>query len=351
METMPAASHYDYDFPPELIAQKPVANRVDARLMVVNRRNQSIEHRHVRDLPELLVSGDHLVLNNTRVLQARLVGRRVRTGGRWQGLFLRADENNFWEMLAKTRGKVEVGETILVEDATGRHSLELTLVARLDNGNWVMRPTDDQPFEALLQNVGRTPLPPYIRGGEMMASDPHDYQTCYASQPGAVAAPTAGLHFTDDLFASLAAKGVGRSFVTLHVGVGTFRPLAVENLADHEMHSEWIDISSETVAEIEAARQAGGRTIAIGTTSVRTLETAARNGSLQAYRGATDLFIHPPYEFQATDGLLTNFHLPRSTLLVLVRTYGGDELMKRAYAEAIEEEYRFYSYGDAMLIL
>lgn len=348
---MSATANYDYDLPPELIAQEPVANRIDARLMVVNRAANTIEHLHIRDLPTLLNSGDRLVLNNTQVMQARLVGRRLRTGGRWQGLFLRADENGLWEMLAKTRGKVEVGEKIQIEDLTGRHTVELILVTRLDNGGWVMRPVDERPFEEILQEVGRTPLPPYIRGGEMMASDVADYQTCYASQLGAVAAPTAGLHFTDELLNEISNKGVAKSFVTLHVGVGTFKPLAVDQLEDHQMHSETIELTESTASEITQTRNAGGRIIAIGTTSVRTLETAAKTGELTGYAGATDLFIRPPFEFHATDALLTNFHLPRSTLLVLVRTFGGDVLMKRAYNEAIAEEYRFYSYGDAMLIV
>lgn len=306
---------------------------------------------HVRDLPTLLQPNDHLVLNNTQVLPARLIGRRRQTGGRWQGLFLRADENGLWELLAKTRGKVAVGEKIVLIDRNGAESFELELAARLDNGGWVMSPADDRPFPALLDEVGRTPLPPYIRKGEMVPEDLQNYQTVFASQPGAVAAPTAGLHFTEKLLAELAEKGIGRSFVTLHVGVGTFRPLAVDQLEDHSMHSEWIEVSQAAVDEVHAAKQQQGRVIAIGTTSVRSLETAAQSGELTPYQGETDLFIRPSFEFHAVDGLLTNFHLPKSTLLVLVRTFGGDALIQQAYQEAIKEEYRFYSYGDAMLII
>lgn len=348
---MTQISDYDYTLPRELIAQHPLSVRSDARLMVVDRAQQTIEHHHVRDLPELLRPRDLLVVNDTRVIPARLVGRRERTNARWSGLFLQAGEFGAWKILSKTRGKLEAGETILVYSWDMRQTLRLRLLTQLDGGAWAVRPEPSGDPLELLAKVGRVPLPPYIRDGEMTDEDEQAYQTVFAQAAGAVAAPTAGLHFTPELLATLEKQGIRRTAVTLHVGIGTFRPVTVEKLEDHVMHSEWASVSEETIAQINAARQAGGRVIAVGTTVVRTLETAARSGTLQPFRGETDLFIRPPYEFRTIDALLTNFHLPKSTLLVLVRTFGGDELIKRAYHIAIEQQYRFFSYGDAMLIV
>jgi S-adenosylmethionine:tRNA ribosyltransferase-isomerase len=342
---------YDYDLPRELIAQEPLANRVDARLMVVSRADGSLEHSYIRELPQILRSGDLLILNDTRVVPARLIGFRTATGGHWEGLFLRVDERGFWRLLARSRGKMAIGETITLINAVGQNDVRLRLVERIDGGVWLMHAESNEPAFAVVDRLGRVPLPPYIRGGEMLPSDRERYQTVFAREPGAVAAPTAGLHFTADLLRRLDAAGVGHSFVTLHVGLDTFRPVTAERLADHKMHSESGKIGAATVERIKACRSGGGRVIAVGTTAVRVLESAVAGGAIRPWSGWTGLFIRPPYQFRAVDALLTNFHLPRTTLLVLVRTFGGDELIRRAYDEAIRQEYRFYSYGDAMLVV
>jgi S-adenosylmethionine:tRNA ribosyltransferase-isomerase len=345
-----STDYYDYKLPKELIAQHPLANREDARMMQIDRGQGEINHHYIRDLDQLLKSGDCLVLNDTKVIPAKLVGFRAQTRGRWQGLFLEADESGNWRVLCKTRGKAQPGESIQLQDRFGVERMELILVTRLEDGSWVVRPDTDGNAEEILQGIGRIPLPNYIRGGNMVDSDLEDYQTVFARQPGAVAAPTAGLHLTKRLLGRLIDVGVKIAQVTLHVGIGTFRPVTVENLSEHQMHFERGEIDEKAAKQINETRAQGGRIIAVGTTSVRVLETAGATGELHPWRGDTDLFIRPPYEFKIVDGLLTNFHLPRSTLLVLIRTFGGDELMKRVYAEAVEEKYRFFSYGDAMLI-
>lgn len=349
--SMTNIDQYDYHLPSDLIAQQPLEKRTDARLLVVNRQTQEILHQHVRDLPEFLSSGDCLVLNNTKVVPARLMGRRANTGGRWQGLFVETDPQGHWLVLAKTRGKIQPGEKVILENREAREDTELELLANLGGGQWAVKPlTEESPFD-VLERVGRVPLPHYIRGGEMMPEDWKDYQTVFAENPGAVAAPTAGLHFTHELLNKVSAQGVDRQFVTLHVGMGTFRPIGVENIDQHEMHFEYGEINQATVDRLNEVKAKGGRLVSVGTTATRVLETAAASGTLEPWMGKTNLFIRPPYEFKAVDVLLTNFHLPKSTLLILVRTFGGDELLRRAYREAINEEYRFYSYGDAMLIL
>lgn len=347
---MTQISHYDYELPRDLIAQHPLAVRSDARLMIVDRARNTIDHAHIRDLPELLRPSDLLVVNDTRVIPARLVGRRERTGARWSGLFLQSDEHGAWQILSKTRGKLEAGEAIQVLSWDLRNTIRLRLLTQQAGGVWVVRPEPlGDPLE-ILQRVGRVPLPPYIRDGEMTDEDEQAYQTVFAQSAGAVAAPTAGLHFTPELLTRLEQQGIKRAAVTLHVGIGTFRPVTVEALDEHVMHSEWASVNAAAVEQISTARSAGGRVVAVGTTVVRTLESAARGGSLQPFTGQTDLFIRPPYSFQTIDALLTNFHLPKSTLLVLVRTFGGDDLIQRAYKIAIQQQYRFFSYGDAMLI-
>jgi S-adenosylmethionine:tRNA ribosyltransferase-isomerase len=342
---------YDYQLPAELIAQQPVANRSDGRLMIVDRQRGTIEHAHVRDLAECLRAGDCLVVNDSRVVPARLSGYRQSTGGRWQGLFLSADADGNWQLLCKTRGRLEVGEQVVLVDRAANPSLTLRMLARLDGGAWAARPDSGESAWSLLQRVGRVPLPHYIRRGEMIDQDQHWYQTVYADRPGSVAAPTAGLHLTSALLEQLRRSAIGVQRVTLHVGIGTFRPIAVSRLAEHRMHAEWGEITEATAAELRAVRARGHRVVAVGTTAVRVLESAAASGPLTAWAGETQLFIRPPYEFRAVDALLTNFHLPRSTLLVLVRTFGGDALIRQAYAVAIRERYRFFSYGDAMLIV
>lgn len=348
---MSEIDQYDYELPRELIAQQPLRHRADARLLVVDRSTESIEHRHVRDLPQLLRPNDIVVLNDTRVIPARLVGYRTSTGGRWGGLFLGVDEQGIWKVMGHTRGKLAPGETITLQDRSMRDVVELTLLAKLDGGAWAARPNAEGDALTLLDQVGRVPLPPYIRGGEMIDEDRDAYQTVFADEPGAVAAPTAGLHLTTELLDSLTQRGITIERITLHVGVGTFRPVSASRLSDHVMHAEWGRLEADVAARITAARADGGRIVAIGTTSVRVLETAAQSGELHAWQGETDLFIRPPFQFRAVDALMTNFHLPKSTLLVLVRTFGGDALIRRAYEQAVADQYRFYSYGDAMLIL
>ncbi|MHC4405660.1 MAG: tRNA preQ1(34) S-adenosylmethionine ribosyltransferase-isomerase QueA [Planctomycetota bacterium] len=344
-------AQYDYDLPQHLIAQFPLPHRADARLMVVDRADDSLAHRYVRDLPVILRPADCLVLNDTRVVPARLVGYRTRTGGRWEGLFVEANPGGLWRVISKTRGKLGPGETITLTDPRGHADVRLSLGSQESEGIWVVRPETDEDAFTLLDRVGRVPLPPYIRKGEMVETDRQTYQTVFARVPGAVAAPTAGLHFTERLLEKLQRQGTVIFKLTLHVGLGTFRPIQTDSLADHRMHAEWADLSEETVDGISERRSRGGRVVAVGTTAVRVLETAARGGALKPFTGQTELFIRPPYEFRAVDGLLTNFHLPRTTLLVLARTFGGDGLIRRAYEAAIRDEYRFYSYGDAMLIV
>ena len=343
-------NHYDYELPKALIAQEPLTNREDARLMEVCRSENAVRHHHVRDLDELLRDGDCLVVNNTRVIPAKLVGFRSLTGGRWQGLFLEADENGNWRMLCKTRGNLKPGETVGLQDREANESLTLRMLSRLDDGSWVGRPEEEGDWTDLLKKIGRVPLPNYIRGGNMTDADKRDYQTVYAKHPGAVAAPTAGLHLTEGLIRRLIDRGVRIAQVTLHVGIGTFRPVKADHLGEHDMHFERGSIDEKSVKIIQDTRQAGGRVIGVGTTSVRLLETAASDGQLKPWSGETNLFIKPPYKFNVIDAMLTNFHLPRSTLLVMIRTFGGDALLTEAYRQAVEEKYRFYSYGDAMLI-
>jgi S-adenosylmethionine:tRNA ribosyltransferase-isomerase len=348
---MSELDQYDYDLPRELIAQQPLPQRSDARLMVVRREDGTLRHTHVRDLLTVITPRDALVLNDTQVVPARLVGRRADTGGRWTGLYMESNEVGHWRVLGKTRGQLRPGVTIVLEDRQARPCWRLVLTANLGEGCWAARPEPaGRPLE-LLQKVGRVPLPPYIHGGEMCDADVENYQTVFARHPGAVAAPTAGLHFTQPLLNEITAAGVTVCRITLHVGLGTFRPISVQRLDEHRMHGEWGTIDEQTVVRLAECKRAGGRIIAVGTTCMRLLETAARCGRLQPWTGVTDLFIRPPFEFHAVDALMTNFHLPKSTLLVLVRTFGGDDLLTRAYEVAVAEKYRFYSYGDAMIIL
>jgi S-adenosylmethionine:tRNA ribosyltransferase-isomerase len=335
----------DYDLPDHLIAQTPAATRDASRLLVVGRATGDLRHHHFRDLPGLLNPGDLLVLNDTRVLPARVVGKRERTGGKWEGLFLR-EKNGLWELLAQTRGRPEVGETIVIEPGP----LRLTLRGRTE-GHWLAEPSPTGSPSELLALSGQVPLPPYIRKGKSEAADRERYQTVYARADGSVAAPTAGLHFTPQLFERLAARGIERTQVTLHVGLGTFEPIKVASPADHVMHAEWGEVPGAAVEAIRACKARGGRVIAVGTTATRALESAVRDGDLRPWHGNTNIFIRPPYRFRVLDGLITNFHLPRTTLLLLVAALAGPELVKKAYVEAVREGYRFYSYGDAMLVI
>ncbi len=337
---------FDYLLPPDLIAQQPLEPRDHSRLLLVRRADATLSHHVFRDLPDLLAPGDLLVLNDTRVLHSRLLGRRGRTGGKWQGLFLREMEGA-WELLCQTRGRLVADETIEVEPGP----LQLQLLRRTPDGTWLAQPSlPGSPVELLAQH-GQVPLPPYIRKGRAADADRDRYQTVYARHAGAVAAPTAGLHFTPKLFDRLQQRGVGWTFVTLHVGRGTFQPIQADDVTQHRMHREWGELSAEAVASIADCRRRGGRVVAVGTTAVRVLETAAAADPLRPWSGETDLFIYPPYAFRAVDALVTNFHLPRTSLLLLVSAFAGVELTRRAYQAAVDQRYRFYSYGDAMLIV
>jgi len=346
-------SFYDYTLPPELIAQEPLPDREAARLLVVRRHDGRLTHATIRSLPELLQPGDCLVLNNSRVLPARLLGLRTATGGKWEGLFLSTTDSGLWRLIGQTRGRLQPGETVTISAVSGdtaHPTLLLRFVEREADGVWRMEPLLDGTVVDLLQIYGSLPLPPYIDRPATEA-DRERYQTTYASRPGSVAAPTAGLHFTPDLLARCRQRGIQTTEVTLHVGIGTFRPVSAEDLSQHVMHAEWCALSVERAQLLNETRQRGGRIVAVGTTSARTLESAFAQGGLNSWTGETQIFIRPPYEFQAVDALLTNFHLPKSTLLMLVSALAGPELIRRAYAAAIAERYRFFSYGDAMLIL
>jgi S-adenosylmethionine:tRNA ribosyltransferase-isomerase len=352
---------FDYDLPAHLIAQEPWEPRDQARLLVVHRAGGTLDHHVFLDLPDLLRPGDLLVLNDTRVLPARLLGRRARTGGRWEGLFLREFPDGTWELLCQTRGRLTEGETILVvppisiggcakPQAADGEPLPLRLLERTAKGYWRARPERPGSAVELLQAHGRVPLPPYVRGGQAVADDQERYQTVFARRPGAVAAPTAGLHFTPRVFERLRDRGIGWTFVTLHVGAGTFQPIRSEDITAHRMHQEWGELTAPAAAALAECQARKGRVVAVGTTSVRVLETAAASGPLRTWSGQTGLYIYPPYPFRAVDALITNFHLPRTSLLVLVSAFAGVDLIRRAYQAAKEREYRFYSYGDAMLI-
>jgi S-adenosylmethionine:tRNA ribosyltransferase-isomerase len=353
-------SDFDYHLPEELIAQEPCPQRDQARLLVVDRRTGRLHHRHIYDLPQLLGTDDLLVFNDSKVLPARLYGERATTGGKWEGLYLCSlsfpqGSRLVWEMLAHTRGYIRAGEHVELVDRDGAPSeYKLEIVGRTSDKHLLVRPVPELPPVDFLEQVGHVPIPPYIRKGVDEAADRERYQTVYAREPGSVAAPTAGLHFTPELLEQLRQRGVGIAHVTLHVGYGTFQPIKVDNLAEHRMHEEWCHVPEETVRAIKTCRGRRGRVFAVGTTTVRALEAAVQadtHHELQPWTGQASLFIRPPYQITTCDALLTNFHLPRSTLLMLVSAFAGRERMLWAYAEAVKERYRFFSYGDAMLIL
>ncbi len=337
----------DYHLPPELIAQHPTAARDDARMLVVERRSGSLLDAAIRDLPAFLRGGDALAVNETRVLPARLRVRRPPARGRIELLFVRRDERGFWSVLARPASRLQVGTQLESED--GELRLEVAGLGPRGQRHVRVRLGD---VERTLEMLGAVPLPPYIRRAPV-AEDRERYQTIFARVPGAVAAPTAGLHFTPELVSRLAERGVQRVPLVLHVGPGTFRPIAEERIEDHVMEAEWYELGAAEADALLAARAAGGRIATVGTTAVRALESAAdlHGGSLGAARGFTTKFIHPPYSFRAVDVLLTNFHLPRSSLLCLVAAFAGGDLVRRAYSHAVARRYRFYSYGDAMLVL
>jgi len=338
---------FDYELPEDRIAQEPAARRDHSRLLVVRRATGDLEHRVFYELPGLLSPGDLVVFNDTKVLPARLIGKRESTGGAWESLFLQRTPEGLWKMMAKTRGHPVNGEAFATEPGPFR----LILRGRTPDRHWLMEPDAPGSPEDLLGRFGQIPLPPYIRKGRASASDVERYQTVFAKPAGSVAAPTAGLHFTPELLERLRVRGIEAARVTLHVGLGTFEPVKVDDPTKHAIHREWCEVNAETVAAIQACKARGGKVIAVGTTTTRTLESAARPSGLQPYRGDTGLYILPPFEFRVIEGLITNFHLPRTTLLMLVGAFAGTDLLRRAYEEAIRREYRFYSYGDAMLVL
>ena len=332
---------FDYELPPHLIAQEPCAQRDESRLLVLRRGGEVLRHHTFRDLPHLLGPGDLLVLNDTRVLPARVVGRRARTEGKWEGLYLRDTAEGAWELLCQTRGRLIVGETLLVDppDSEATHPpLRLCLIGKTPAGHWLAQPSEPASAAELLARYGRVPLPLYIRKGRAGERDRERYQTVYARNVGAVAAPTAGLHFTPAVFEALRQRGIEWAFVTLHVGPGTFQPVQVEDVIEHRMQSEWCELPAVTAEAVNACKARGRRVVAVGSTSMRVLESAAqKRQSLAAWSGETDLTIRPPFEFRAVDGLLTNFHLPRSSLLLLVAAFTGLESMRQAYRVAAKQ--------------
>lgn len=335
---------FDFVLPQELIAQEPVFPRDTCRLMVLHRETQTIEHRVFRDILHYLESGDVLVLNDTKVIPARLFARKERTGGKVEILFL-GERDGLWECLLSGSRLRPLQILVLEEDS----SIRFEILERKESF-WILRPLFSQgETQEILSRFGHTPTPPYVKKRDIPLEV---YQTVYARMPGSCAAPTAGLHFTEELLAALEKKGVEKAMLTLHVGPGTFRPVTAERVENHKMHEEWFSVSQETAAKIQRAKELGKRVVAVGTTTVRALETVAlRCGALRAFEGTTDLFIYPGFSFRVVDTLVTNFHLPRSTLFLLVCAFGGTAFVKRAYEEAIAQKYRFYSFGDAMLIL
>lgn len=336
-------SDFTYDLPEELIAQTPIEKRDASRLMVLDKQTGAIEHRHFFELPGYLRSGDCLVLNDSRVIPARLFGTRP-GGGVTEIVLLRDLGDKRWDCLCRPGKKTRVGNRI----SFGNGELTAEVEAVQEDGNRILRFEYDGIFLEILDRLGQMPLPPYIK---TQLEDKERYQTVYSREPGSAAAPTAGLHFTNELLNEIRAMGVKVCFVTLHVGLGTFRPVKVENVEEHDMHSEYCTISAETAAAINETKARGGRVIAVGTTSCRTLESFAKDdGTMEAASGWTNIFIYPGYRFKCIDALVTNFHLPGSTLVMLVSALAGRENILNAYKTAVEERYRFFSFGDAMFI-
>lgn len=337
-------SDFFYELPPELIAQTPLADRASSRLLVLGKNDGTIEHKHFYDIIDYLRAGDCLVLNDTRVLPARLIGEKVGTGARVEFLLLNRKSEREWEVILKPGKKCKPG----VKVSFGGGKLIAEIKETVNDGNRIVSFEYDGLFENVLDELGEMPLPPYIT--EKLA-DRDRYQTVYSRHTGSAAAPTAGLHFTPELLSQIQAKGVHIAYVTLHVGLGTFRPVKVDDVENHKMHSEFYTITADTARIINEARQNGGRVISVGTTSTRVLETvASADGTVSEASGWTDIFIYPPYRFKCVNCLITNFHLPESTLLMLVSAISSKEIIMKAYAEAVKEKYRFFSFGDAMFI-
>ena len=338
-------SDFNYYLPEELIAQEPLKDRASSRLMVLNKKTGDIEHKKFRDIKDYLKKGDCLVINDTKVIPARLIGERKNTGARVEVLLLVRKEIDTWEVLTYPGKKAKIGDKIVF----GGGKLECEVIDIIEGGNRIVKFYFDGVFENILDELGEMPLPPYITH---KLEDKNRYQTVYAKHEGSAAAPTAGLHFTNELLEEISNMGVEIAHVTLHVGLGTFRPVKAEEITDHEMHSEYYVVEKEQADIINKAKERGGRIISVGTTSTRTLESAADdNGIIQPKSGWTKIFIYPGYKFKPIDGLITNFHLPESTLIMLVSALAGRENVLNAYKAAVDEKYRFFSFGDAMFII
>ena len=337
-------SDFNYILPEELIAQDPLEKRSNSRLMVLDKNTGEIEHKHFFDIKDYLKKGDCLVINNTRVIPARLLGERVGTGGHIEVLLLKRKTDDVWECLVRPGRKMRVGSKVTF----GNGLLNAEVIDIIDEGNRLVKFSYEGIFEEVLDKLGEMPLPPYITH---KLADKNRYQTVYAKHDGSAAAPTAGLHFTQELLDEIRAMGVNIAEVTLHVGLGTFRPVKAEEITDHHMHSEYYEISEEAASLINETKKNGGRIISVGTTSTRTLESAAEeDGFVPAKSGWTEIFIYPGYKFKVIDCLITNFHLPESTLIMLVSALAGREHVLSAYETAVQEKYRFFSFGDAMFI-
>ena len=337
-------SEFFYELPEELIAQTPLENRSSSRMLILNKETGEISHEHFYDIKKYLKPGDLLVMNNSRVIPARIFGTRVDTGSVVEFLLLKQVENNVWETLVKPGKKAKIGKKF---DFSGIMTGTIEDIG--EEGIRFIRFECEENIFVTLDKIGQMPLPPYIKE---TLKDKERYQTVYSDPVGSAAAPTAGLHFTDELLSDIRAMGVNTAYVTLHVGLGTFRPVKEDEITDHIMHSEHFILPQETVDAIENTKKNGGRVIAVGTTTTRTLESVARDyGKLVACDKNTDIFIYPPYEFKVLDGLITNFHLPESTLIMLVSAFAGYDNTMNAYKKAVEEKYRFFSFGDSMIII
>lgn len=334
---------FDFELPKELIAQSPLQERTSSRLMALNKQTGEIAHHRFSDLIEFLRPGDTLILNDTRVIPARLFGVKPDTGAKVEFLLLTEKEKDTWEILVKPGKKVRPGMTVSFGDGL----LTAEVLDMTEEGGRIVRFSYDGIFLEILEKLGEMPLPPYITE---QLDDAERYQTVFNRHAGSAAAPTAGLHFTREFLDQIRAKGVDTGFVTLHVGLGTFRPMSAETTEEHKMHAEWYDMPQETADLIARTKARGGRVIAVGTTACRTLETVGMTGEIRAASGWTDIFIHPGYRFTVVDALVTNFHLPKSTLVMLVSALAGREQILNAYEEAVKERYRFFSFGDAMFI-
>lgn len=338
-------SDFYYDLPEELIAQDPLEDRTASRLLVLDRKTGAVKHKIFSDVIDYLNKGDCLVINNTRVIPARLIGEKEGTGGKVEVLLLKRRANDVWETLVKPGKKLRPGAKITFGD--GRLRAEVLEV--VEEGNRLVKFHYEGIFEEILDSLGEMPLPPYITH---KLEDKEMYQTVYAKYDGSAAAPTAGLHFTKELLSKIEEKGIKIASITLHVGLGTFRPVKVDDVNNHHMHTEWYEVNAEAADIINETKRNGGRVICVGTTSCRTIESVAdENGYMKAKTGETDIFIYPGYKFKVMDGLITNFHLPESTLVMLVSAFAGKENVLSAYETAVKEKYRFFSFGDAMILI